>query len=82
MLVLLLILQECSLTLNSNNENFCQIQINLLLRHDEVKQAPQLFEAVLQGRASDEQPVVCVKLKEGLVQQRVIILKPVGLIHH
>ena len=52
------------------------------MRHDEVQKTPELLEAVLQRGACNEHSEVGVELHEGLVQERVIVLEPVSLVHH
>lgn len=54
---------------------------DLLVRHDEVEKGPELLQRVLQGRSCDEQPVVGLELHHGLVEERIIILQSVCLIH-
>ena len=51
-------------------------------RHDEVEQRPQLFEGVLQRSAGDEQAVVGPELQQSAVEQGVVILQAVSLVHH
>ena len=49
--------------------------------HDELKKWPQFFQRVLKWRASDEHAVVGVKVHKDFVQQRIVILEPVSLVH-
>lgn len=42
---------------------------------EEVQQAPQLFDRVLQGSACDEQPVDCFELCQRLVQHGLVVFK-------
>jgi len=58
-----------------------QAGFHSLVRHDEVKQGPQLLERVLQRCARDEKAVVGVEGSQALVQQRVVVLQPVSLVH-
>ena len=54
----------------------------LLVRHDEVQKTPQFFKAVLQRCSSDQESVVRVEILERFVQQGIVILQPVGFVHH
>lgn len=46
-----------------------------------MQQGPQLLQGVLQRRARDQQPVVGLEVHHGLVEERVVVLQPVGLVH-
>ena len=46
-----------------------------------MKQGPQLLERVLQRCSRDEKAVVGVEGSQALVQQRVVVLQPVSLVH-
>jgi len=46
-----------------------------------VQQGPQLLQGVLQRRPGDQQPVVGLEVHHGLVEQGVVVLQPVSLVH-
>lgn len=54
---------------------------DVLVRHEEVQQWPELFQRVLQWSAGDEESVIGPEFHEGFVQQGVVILQPVRLVH-
>lgn len=56
-------------------------QYGLLLRHNEVQQGPELLQGVLQWRSCDQKPVIGLEVHHGLVEEGVIILQSVRLIH-
>lgn len=53
----------------------------VLLGHDEVQQGPELLQGVLQRRPCDQQPVVGLEVDHGLVEERVVVLQSVRLVH-
>lgn len=55
--------------------------LHLLVRHEEMQQRPELFEGILQRGAGNEQPVVRPELHQRFVEQRVVVLQPVSLVH-
>ena len=53
-----------------------------LQRHQEVEQGPQLLQGVLQRGAGDENLVVRIEGEEGLIEEGLFVLEPVGLVNH
>jgi len=53
-----------------------------LQRHQEVEQGPQLLQRVLQRRPGDENLVVRIEGEEGLIEEGLLVLEPVGLVNH
>jgi hypothetical protein len=53
-----------------------------LQRHQEVEQGPQLLQRILQRRPRDENLVVRIEGEEGLIEEGLLVLEPVGLVNH
>ena len=46
-----------------------------------MQQGPELLQRVLQRRPGDQEPVVGLEVDHGLVEERVVVLQSVRLVH-